>query len=34
MKDETRLTRLGRPHDKRGLVNPGVERGSTILAPL
>ena len=33
MKDETRLTRLGRPHDSRGLVNPGVERGSTILAP-
>ena len=33
MKDETRLTRLGRPHDERGLVNPSVARGSTMLAP-
>ena len=33
MKDATRLTRLGRPHDERGLVNPSIERGSTILAP-
>lgn len=33
MKDATRLTRLGRPHDDRGLVNPSIERGSTILAP-
>tara|TARA_R110000868_G_scaffold2321_2_gene17213 strand:- start:11986 stop:13134 length:1149 start_codon:yes stop_codon:yes gene_type:complete len=33
MKDETRLTRLGRTHDARGLVNPPVERGSTVLAP-
>ena len=32
MKDATRLTRLGRPHDDRGLVNPSIERGSTILA--
>jgi cystathionine beta-lyase len=32
MKDATRLTRLGRPHDERGLVNPSIERGSTILA--
>jgi len=33
MKDETRLTRLGRPHDERGQVNPSVARGSTMLAP-
>ena len=33
MKDETRLTRLGRPHDARGQVNPSVARGSTMLAP-
>jgi cystathionine beta-lyase len=33
MKDTTRLTRLGRPHDDRGLVNPSIERGSTVLAP-
>jgi cystathionine beta-lyase len=33
MKDATRLTRLGRPHDERGLVNPSIERGSTVLAP-
>lgn len=33
MHDDTKLTRLGRPHDDRGLVNPSVERGSTILAP-
>lgn len=33
MKDATRLTRMGRPHDDRGLVNPSIERGSTILAP-
>jgi len=32
MKEATRLTRLGRPHDDRGLVNPSIERGSTILA--
>jgi cystathionine beta-lyase len=32
MKDATRLTRMGRPHDDRGLVNPSVERGSTVLA--
>ena len=32
MKPETRLTRIGRPHDGRGLVNPAVERGSTVLA--
>lgn len=33
MKDETKLTRLGRPHDERGQVNPSVARGSTMLAP-
>ena len=33
MKDDTKLTRLGRPHDARGLVNPAVARGSTMLAP-
>lgn len=33
MKDATRLTRLGRPHDDRGLVNPAIARGSTMLAP-
>ncbi|WP_300541641.1 cystathionine beta-lyase [Maricaulis sp.] len=33
MKDDTKLTRLGRPHDERGLVNPAVARGSTMLAP-
>lgn len=33
MHDDTKLTRLGRPHDDRGLVNPSIERGSTILAP-
>jgi cysteine-S-conjugate beta-lyase len=32
MKDDTRLTRLGRPHDERGQVNPSVARGSTMLA--
>ncbi|MEC9249321.1 MAG: cystathionine beta-lyase [Pseudomonadota bacterium] len=33
MKDATRLTRLGRPDHATGLVNPPIERGSTILAP-
>ncbi|WP_300529916.1 cystathionine beta-lyase [Maricaulis sp.] len=33
MKDATRLTRLGRAHGERGLVNAPVERASTILAP-
>ncbi|MBR9826817.1 MAG: cystathionine beta-lyase [Alphaproteobacteria bacterium] len=33
MKDATRLTRIGRPHDDRGLVNPAIARGSTMLAP-
>ncbi|WP_203292279.1 cystathionine beta-lyase [Maricaulis parjimensis] len=33
MKDETQLTRLGRPHDERGQINPSVARGSTMLAP-
>ncbi|MHA6288543.1 cystathionine beta-lyase [Maricaulis sp. CAU 1757] len=32
MKDDTLLTRLGRPHDDSGLVNPPTQRGSTILA--
>lgn len=32
MKPETRLTRIGRPHGGTGLVNPAVERGSTVLA--
>lgn len=33
MHDDTKLTRLGRPHDERRLVNPSIERGSTVLAP-
>lgn len=33
MKDATRLTRIGRPAHETGLVNPPIERGSTILAP-
>jgi len=33
MKDATKLTRIGRPHDARGLVNPAIARGSTMLAP-
>lgn len=33
MKDATRLTRIGRPDHASGLVNPPIERGSTILAP-
>ena len=33
MKDATKLTRFGRPHDGSGLVNPPIERGSTMLAP-
>lgn len=33
MKEETRLTRAGRPHDGGGLVNAPVERASTLLAP-
>lgn len=33
MKDATRLTRIGRAAHETGLVNPAIERASTILAP-